>query len=111
MPPGKKGKPAPADLPRTIAHHLDQAAKNMGHGLRHLDEGAKAPTAAARNFNLKAHAKPHLEESGRKITKATEAIVKKVPAVGVELRKLQAATPETKPLPKSPSRKPAGRKR
>jgi hypothetical protein len=108
MPPAKKGKPAPADLPRTIAHHLDQAAANHGHATRHVQEAAKAKSKAAIAFNLD-HATHHAKEVGHKIEEATKAVVKKVPAVGAELAKLKAVTPvakpSTKPARKSPPRK------
>lgn len=109
MPPAKKGKPAPADLPRTIAHHLDQAATNHGHATRHLQEAAKAKGKAAVAFNLD-HAAHHAKETGHKIEEATKAVAKKVPAVASELAKLKAVTPAPKP-PAKPARKPAPRKR
>lgn len=106
----KKGTPAPADLPRTIAHHLDQAATNHGHATRHLQEAAKAKSKAAVAFNLD-HAAHHAKETGHKIEEATKAVAKRVPAVGVELAKLKAVTPVAKPPAKSAPRKVPPRKR
>lgn len=106
MPPKPKGKPAPADLPRTIAHHLEQAGTNQAHALRHVAEAQRAKGSAAKTFNLD-HASHHAKEAAGKIEKATEAVAKKVPAVGAELAKLKAVTPAAKP----PARKPVPRKR
>lgn len=89
-----KGKPklAPEDLPRTIAHHLDQAAGNLAHGIRHTDVAGKSATGSTK-ANLTQHATPHLAEAQRKVGDAMAAVSKKVPAVGAELRKLAAAKP------------------
>lgn len=110
MPSKPKGKPAPADLPRTIAHHLDQAASNHAHATRHLQEAARAKGKAAVAFNLD-HAAHHAKETGHKIEEATKAVAKKVPAVRAELAKLKAVTPAAKPPSKPPpARKPAPKK-
>lgn len=109
MPPAKKGKPAPADLPRTIAHHLEQAGTNQAHAVRHIAAAQQAKGKAATAFNLD-HAAHHAKEAQGKIEKATATVAKKVPAVGAELKKLQDAKPVQVPA-KPPARKPTTRKR
>lgn len=112
----KKGKPklAPSDLPRTIAHHGDQGGTDLGHALRHAEQArstARGTTAA----NLD-HAIHHLKKGIDKHEKRTEAIVQKVPAVGAELKKLEAAKPDQvkaaaarkAPARKAPARKATG---
>ncbi|SRR6266478_351286 len=86
-----KPKLAPADAPRTIAHHLDQGGTDLAHAARHT-EVAKSTAKGSTKANLE-HTAHHIKEATGKVAKATEAVVKKVPAVGAELKKLQAAKP------------------
>lgn len=87
-----KPKLAPADAPRTIAHHLDQGGTDLAHAKRHTDV-AMSTARGSTKANLQ-HTAHHLKEATGKVEKATEAIVKKVPAVGAEIKKLQSAKPK-----------------
>lgn len=87
-----KPKLAPADAPRTIAHHLDQGGTDLAHAKRHTDV-AMSTARGSTKANLQ-HTAHHLEAAKGKMEKATEAVVKRVPAVGAELKKLQAAKPK-----------------
>jgi hypothetical protein len=91
-----KPKPAPADAPRSIAHHLEAAGTNQAHAARHIAAAKTSKTPSAKAFNLE-HAAHHAKEATAKVADATEAISKKVPAVGTELRRLAQAKPNQVP--------------
>jgi hypothetical protein len=83
-----KPKLAPADAPRTIAHHLDAAAHNLAHGIRHTQVAGNSATGSTK-ANITQHAEPHLEEARHKLADLAEALSKNHPAVGKEMDKLE----------------------
>ena len=92
--PAPRERPSPADATRTVAHHLDSAAFNIGHSQRHI-EAAKTAKGGSLELNLQ-HASKHAKETKATLEKLTDSVVKKMPAVKAELEKLQAAKPKGK---------------